>query len=142
MTPTGFIPLQDKQFLVAFAQLPEAASLDRTDSIIRQMSEIALQHPAVDSAVSFPGLSINGFTNSTNSGIVFVTLKPFEERTTPQLSGLAVASDLQQRFASIQSAFIAIFPPPPVPGLRTNGRFPLQLEDRARLRYETPYYAT
>ena len=141
-TPTGFIPLQDKQYLVAFAQLPEAASLDRTDTVIRQMSEIALQHPAVDSAVSFPGLSINGFTNSTNSGIVFVTLKPFEERTTPQLSGLAVSSDLQQKFASIQSAFIAIFPPPPVQGLGTIGGFRLQLEDRAGLGYEALYNAT
>jgi len=141
-TPTGFIPLQDKQYLVAFAQLPEAAPLDRTDTVIRQMSEIALQHPAVDSAVSFPGLSINGFTNSTNSGIVFVTLKPFEERTTPQLSGLAVASDLQQKFASIQSAFIAIFPPPPVQGLGTIGGFRLQLEDRAGLGYEALYNAT
>jgi hydrophobe/amphiphile efflux-1 (HAE1) family protein len=141
-TPTGFIPLQDKQYLVAFAQLPEAASLDRTDTVIRRMSEIALQHPAVDSAVSFPGLSINGFTNSTNSGIVFVTLKPFEERTTPQLSGLAVASDLQQKFASIQSAFIAIFPPPPVQGLGTIGGFRLQLEDRAGLGYEALYNAT
>jgi hydrophobe/amphiphile efflux-1 (HAE1) family protein len=141
-TPTGFIPLQDKQYLVAFAQLPEAASLDRTDTVIRQMSEIALQHPAVDSAVSFPGLSINGFTNSTNSGIVFVTLKPFEERTTPQLSGLVVASDLQQKFGSIQSAFIAIFPPPPVQGLGTIGGFRLQLEDRAGLGYEALYSAT
>ena len=141
-TPTGFIPLQDKQYLVAFAQLPEAASLDRTDTVIRQMSEIALQHPAVDSAVSFPGLSINGFTNSTNSGIVFVTLKPFEERTAPQLSGLAVANDLQQKFASIQSAFIAIFPPPPVQGLGTIGGFRLQLEDRAGLGYEALYAAT
>jgi hydrophobe/amphiphile efflux-1 (HAE1) family protein len=141
-TPTGFIPLQDKQYLVAFAQLPEAASLDRTDTVIRQMSEIALQHPAVDSAVSFPGLSINGFTNSTNSGIVFVTLKPFEERTTPQLSGLAVASDLQQKFGSIRSAFIAIFPPPPVQGLGTIGGFRLQLEDRAGLGYEALYNAT
>jgi multidrug efflux pump len=142
ITPTGFIPLQDKQYLVAFAQLPEAASLDRTDNVIRQMSEIALQHPAVDSAVSFPGLSINGFTNSTNSGIVFVTLKPFEERATSQLSGVAVANDLQQKFASIQSAFIAIFPPPPVQGLGTIGGFRLQLEDRAGLGYEALYHST
>jgi multidrug efflux pump len=74
VTPTGFVPLQDKQYLVAFAQLPEAASLDRTDKVIREMSEVALQNPGVDSAVAFPGLSINGFTNSTNSGIVFVIL--------------------------------------------------------------------
>jgi multidrug efflux pump len=142
VTPTGFVPLQDKQYLVAFAQLPEAASLDRTDAVIRQMSEIALQHPAAESAVAFPGLSINGFTNSTNSGIVFVTLKPFEERRTPQFSGGAVANDLQQKFASIQGAFIAIFPPPPVQGLGTIGGFRLQLEDRAGLGYEALYRAT
>jgi multidrug efflux pump len=73
---------------------------------------------------------------------VFVTLKPFEERKTAQLSGLAVANELQQKFASIQSAFIAIFPPPPVQGLGTIGGFRLQLEDRAGLGYEALYSAT
>jgi multidrug efflux pump len=141
-TPTGFIPLQDKQYLVAFAQLPEASSLDRTDAVIRQMSEIALKHPAVESAVAFPGLSINGFTNSTNSGIVFATLKPFEERNRPELGGIAVANDLQQKFGSIQGAFIAIFPPPPVQGLGTIGGFRLQLEDRAGLGFEALYKTT
>jgi hydrophobe/amphiphile efflux-1 (HAE1) family protein len=141
-TPAGFVPLQDKQYLVAFAQLPDAASLDRTDKVIRRMSEIALRHPAVESAVAFPGLSINGFTNSTNSGIVFVTLKPFEERQTADLSGNAVARQLQQSFGSIQSAFIAIFPPPPVQGLGTIGGFRMQLEDRAGLGYEAVNRAT
>ena len=141
-TPTGFIPVQDKQYLVALAQLPEAASLDRTDAVIRQISDIALQHPAVDYAVAFPGLYINGFTNSTNVGIVFVHLRPFEERTAPQLSGFAVANILQQKFASIQSAFIVIFPPPPVQGLGNIGGFQLQLEDRAGLGYEALYNAT
>ena len=141
-TPTGFIPVQDKQYLVALAQLPEAASLDRTDAVIRQMSDIALQHPAVDYAVAFPGLYINGFTNSTNVGIVFVHLRPFEERTAPRLSGFAVANVLQQKFASIQSAFIVIFPPPPVQGLGNIGGFQLQLEDRAGLGYEALYNAT
>src|SRR5580658_1439547 len=128
--PFGFIPTQDKQYLVAFAQLPGAASLDRTDAVIRQMSEIALKHPGVQSAVSFPGLSINGFTNAPNAGIVFVTLKPFEERTTKALSGGAIAQQLQAEFASIQEAYVAIFPPPPVMGLGTIGGFKLYIEDR------------
>src|SRR4030088_301098 len=96
--PGGFVPGQDKQYLIGFAQLPDGATLDRTEDVVRRMGEIVLKHPGVEHAVSFPGLSINGFTNSSNSGIVFATLKPFEERTTPQLSGLAVASDLQQKF--------------------------------------------
>src|SRR5439155_8175727 len=89
--PTGFIPQQDKQYLVAFAQLPNAATLDRTETVIRAMSDLALQQPGVESAVAFPGLSINGFTNSPNAGIVFVTLKPFAERKTAALSAGASA---------------------------------------------------
>jgi multidrug efflux pump len=75
--PTGFVPTQDKQYLVAFAQLPDAASLDRTDDVMRRMSEIAMEHPGVANAIAFPGLSINGFTVSPNSGIVFVGLDDF-----------------------------------------------------------------
>jgi multidrug efflux pump len=75
IVPAGFVPAQDKQYLVSFAQLPDAATLDRTEGVIRQMSKIALDNPNVESAVAFPGLSINGFTNSSNAGIVFVTLK-------------------------------------------------------------------
>jgi multidrug efflux pump subunit AcrB len=78
--PRGFVPSQDKGYLVAFAQLPDAATLDRTEGVIRQMSEIARKQPGVASAVAFPGLSINGFVNASNSGIVFVTLKPEEDR--------------------------------------------------------------
>jgi multidrug efflux pump len=80
LVPGGFVPAQDKQYLVGFAQLPSGASLDRTEAVIRRMGEIALKQPGVESAVAFPGLSINGFTNSSSAGIVFVTLKPFAER--------------------------------------------------------------
>src|SRR3989442_15586294 len=78
--PSGFVPAQDKQYLIGFAQLPDGATLDRTEDVIRRMNDIALKQPGVEHAVSFPGLSINGFTNSSNSGIVFTTLKPFDER--------------------------------------------------------------
>ena len=78
--PTGFVPTQDKQYLVAFAQLPDGASLDRTEAVIRRMSDIGLKQPGVRSAVAFPGLSISGFSVAPNAGIVFFTLKPFEER--------------------------------------------------------------
>jgi multidrug efflux pump len=141
-TPTGYVPGQDKQYLISFAQLPNAASLDRSEAVIREMSRIALEHPGVDSAVAFPGLNINGFTNSPSSGIVFVTLKPFDERTTPNLSAGAIAGQLGQKYASIQDAFIAIFPPPPVRGLGTIGGFRLQIQDKANLGYETLYKVT
>ena len=134
--PGGFVPGQDKQYLVGFAQLPDGATLDRTEEVIRKMSDIALKQPGVESAVAFPGLSINGFTNSSNSGIVFVTLKPFAERTTAALSGGTIAMQLNRQYAAIQEAFIAMFPPPPVAGLGTIGGFKLQIEDRTGLGYE------
>jgi multidrug efflux pump len=134
--PSGFVPAQDKQYLVGFAQLPDGATLDRTEDVIRRMSDIVLKQPGVQSAVAFPGLSINGFTNSSNSGIVFATLKPFEERKTADLSGMAIAGQLNQKFGAIKDAFIAIFPPPSVQGLGTIGGFKLQIEDRGGLGYE------
>ncbi|WP_407309153.1 efflux RND transporter permease subunit [Pseudomonas sp. nanlin1] len=141
-TPTGFVPSQDKQYLVAFAQLPDAASLDRTEDVIKRMSDIALKQPGVESAVAFPGLSINGFTNSPNNGIVFVTLKPFEERKDASLSAGAIAGALNGKFAGIQDAYMAIFPPPPVMGLGTIGGFRLQIEDRGNLGYDALYKET
>jgi len=136
VVPGGFVPGQDKQYLVSFAQLPDGATLDRTEDVIRRMSDIALKHPGVESAVAFPGLSISGFTNSSNAGIVFVTLKPFDERKSADLSGPAIAMQLNQKFAAVEEAFIAIFPPPPVMGLGTIGGFKLQIEDRTGRGYE------
>ncbi len=138
-TPTGFVPAQDKQYLVAFAQLPDAASLDRTEDVIKRMSDIAMKQPGVESAIAFPGLSINGFTNSPNNGIVFVTLKPFDERKDPSLSAGAIAGALNGKYSSIQEAYMAIFPPPPVQGLGTIGGFRLQVEDRGNLGYDELY---
>ncbi|HEX4780980.1 MAG TPA: efflux RND transporter permease subunit, partial [Usitatibacter sp.] len=94
--PQGFVPTQDKQYLIGFAQLPDGATLDRTEDVIRRMGEITLKQPGVEAAVAFPGLSINGFTNSSNAGIVFATLKPFDERRGKDLSGAAIAQQLNQ----------------------------------------------
>ncbi|MBH3338367.1 efflux RND transporter permease subunit [Pseudomonas mendocina] len=141
-TPTGFVPQQDKQYLVAFAQLPDAATLDRTESVIKRMSEIAGKYPGVENTVAFPGLSINGFTNSPNSGIVFVALKDFDLRKDDHLSANAIAAELNGQFGEIQDAYIAIFPPPPVQGLGTIGGFRLQIQDRGNLGYEELYTQT
>jgi multidrug efflux pump len=131
--PGGFVPAQDKQYLIGFAQLPDGATLDRTEDVIKRMSEITLEQPGVEHAIAFPGLSINGFTIGSNAGIVFAVLDDFENRTTPELSGGAIAMQLNQKFGAIQDAFIAMFPPPPVNGLGQTGGFKLQIEDRAGL---------
>ncbi len=141
-TPTGFVPQQDKQYLVAFAQLPDAASLDRTESVIRKMSELALKNPGIAHSVAFPGLNINGFTNSPNSGVVFFALKDFDQRKDPSLSAAAIVADMNAQYAGIQDAYIAIFPPPPVMGLGTIGGFRLQVQDRGNLGYDELYKQT
>ncbi|MFL5308201.1 MAG: efflux RND transporter permease subunit [Polyangia bacterium] len=131
--PSGFVPTQDKRYLVAFAQLPDGATLDRTTSVVRQMAEIGLKQPGISGAVEFPGLSINGMVNASNAGIIFFVLSPFEERRSKELYGPALAGTLNQKFAGIQDAFVAVFPPPPVMGLGTVGGFKMQLEDRGGL---------
>ncbi|MFP5393017.1 MAG: efflux RND transporter permease subunit [Gammaproteobacteria bacterium] len=141
MVPPGFVPAQDKQYLVGFAQLPDAASLDRTDTVIRKMSDIAAGVPGVESSVAFPGLSINGFTNAPNAGIVFITLKPFHERKGAALSGGAIAQEVNKRLGAIQDAFIMVFPPPPVNGLGTIGGFKMMVEDRGNVGFDELYKA-
>ncbi|WP_445941156.1 multidrug efflux RND transporter permease subunit, partial [Pseudomonas sp.] len=141
-TPSGFVPAQDKQYLVAFAQLPDAATLDRTEEVMKKMSEIAGKHPGVANTIAFPGLSINGFTNSPNSGIVFVALKDFDQRKDESMSAGAIAAELNGQFSGIQEAYLAIFPPPPVQGLGTIGGFRLQVQDRGNLGYDELYVQT
>ena len=136
LVPGGFVPAQDKGYLISFAQLPPGATLDRTEKVMRDMANIAMEQEGVQGAVQFPGLSINGFINSPSAGIVFVTLDDFDERKAPHLSGFAIAGQLQQKFGQLDEAFIAIFPPPPVRGLGNVGGFKLQIQDRANLGFE------
>jgi multidrug efflux pump len=140
--PTGFVPTQDKQYLIAFAQLPDGASLDRSDAVMRQMGEIGMKHPGVESAVQFPGLSISGFSVAPNAGIVFFCLKDFDERQSPELTGPAIAEALNAQFAGIQEAFILTVMPPPVNGIGQIGGFKMFVEDRAGLGYDALYQNT
>ena len=130
VVPPGFVPMQDKYYLVGIAQLPNSASLDRTDEVVKQMSKIALAEPGVESVVAFPGLSINGFVNVPNAAVMFVMLDPFKDRASPDLAATAIAGRLQAKFAGIQDGFLGVFPPPPVPGLGATGGFKMQIEDR------------
>ena len=141
VVPSGFIPSQDKQYLIGFAQLPDGASLDRTERVLRQMTDIALATPGVDNAVGFPGLSINGFMNAPNAALMFVGLDEFDARRSPDLSGPAINGRINMQMGAIQDAFIAFFTPPPVDGLGAIGGFKLQLEDQAGLGDEAMYQA-
>jgi multidrug efflux pump len=133
--PGGFVPAQDKDYLVSIVQLPSGSSLERTEQAVREMSDIALKQPGVTRVTSFPGLSVNGFVNSSSSGLVFAILKPSRLRGADETAD-KIAAALNAKAAGIKGAVIATFPPPPVQGLGTIGGFKLQLEDRGALGYE------
>lgn len=130
--PTGFVPAQDKYYLVGIVQLPPGSALDRTEAVAREVTKIALAQPGVESVVAFPGISINGFVNSPSAAVVFTMLDPFEKRRDPSLAAGAIAGALNGKFRAVDEAFVAMFPPPPVPGLGASGGFKLQLQDRAQ----------
>ncbi|GEN08330.1 gold/copper resistance efflux pump [Myxococcus fulvus] len=140
--PAGFVPMQDKYYLVGLAQLPPASSLERTDAVVKKMSELMLAEKGVANVVAFSGISINGFVNSPNSAVVFAILDDFEKRQSPELSAGAIAGKLQGKLAGVQEGFAAIFPPPPVPGMGSTAGFKLQVEDRAGLGSQALYEAT
>jgi len=136
VVPGGFVPIQDKAYLVMYAQLPAGATLDRTEDVAHQMSTIALNTPGVTDAFIYPGLSLNGSTSSSSAVIGHVILKPNAERKSKEQSADAIAAELNRRFASIKEAAPVVFAAPPVMGLGTLGGFKLQIEDKGSLGYD------
>ncbi len=129
--PVGFIPEQDKGYLVLNAQLPDGAALDRTDAVVREMSKLAREDDGVAHTLDLPGYSAVLGTNISNVGGMFVILKPFEERAgKPELSAPEVIKRLRQKFNAITAARVGVFGAPPVEGLGSTGGFKLQVQDR------------
>jgi len=128
--PTGFVPAQDLGYFITAIQLPDGASLERTDAVVRRASEIIMDTPGIRFAVAFAGFSGATRANASNAGAIFVGPLPFEERTHGPTAG-ELLHTLQQRLSEIQDAQIFVIPPPPVRGLGTAGGFKLLVEDRA-----------
>ncbi|KGM55767.1 transporter [Lysobacter daejeonensis GH1-9] len=130
--PAGFIPEQDKLYLIAGVKMPEGASIERTDAVLKQMAKIAKGVEGVQNEVAFPGLNPLQFTNTPNNGVVFFTLKPFSERSR---TAEEITAELNQKFAGIQEGFTFAFMPPPIQGLGNGSGWSLFVEDRTRLGY-------
>ena len=128
--PTGFIPQQDKGYIAMMAQLPDAASLERTGKVIDELSKIARSTPGVRATIDLAGLSPISLTASPNAGTIFVILDDFRGRMKKGLTGDHIVMDLRRRSAGIQEAFVGVFPPPAVNGLGIVGGFKLQVQDR------------
>ena len=130
-TPQGFIPQQDRTYLIVVAQLPPGSSLARTDAVVRRAIDLALDTPGVGHAFSLVGFSAATFTNAPNAGAIFVILDPFEKRAgNPKLSAPAIQGALFARFSAIKEAFMVVVAPPPVAGIGNAGGFRMMVEDR------------
>ncbi len=129
--PTGFIPEQDKGYLVVNAMLPDGASLERTEDVMSRIDDLVRATPGVRHTIRVPGYSILTSNNISNVGGMFVILAPFDERVAGDMSAPAIAAKLRERFREVQDAVVVAFGAPPVDGLGNTGGFKLQVQDRA-----------
>jgi len=130
--PGGFIPTQDKMYLIAGVKLPEGASIERTDALLRKVTDIAMNTEGVAHAIAFPGLNALQFTNTPNTGVVFLPLKPFSER---HRSALEINAEINQKISSLGEGLTFAFMPPPILGLGNGNGYQLFIEDRGNLGY-------
>ena len=129
---SGFIPVQDKAYLFGIVQLPAGATIDRTEKVIREMSDLALATEGIESAVAFPGLNGLQFTNTPNQGVIFFGLDPFHKRTR---QAKAIVDEINGKFSGIQDGFAFALLPPPVLGLGNGNGYSLMIQDRAGAGY-------
>ncbi|HYG06392.1 MAG TPA: multidrug efflux RND transporter permease subunit [Stenotrophomonas sp.] len=130
LVPAGFIPVQDKGFLIAGVKLPEGASIARTDALLSRVSEIALHTDGVAHAMAFPGLNALQFTNTPNTGAAFYPLAPFDQRTR---TASQINAQINQEISGLQDGLTFSFLPPPILGLGGGSGYQLFVEDRANL---------
>src|SRR4029077_19152639 len=127
--PSGFIPIQDKGYLIADVRLPDSASLERTVEAVAKVEQIARETPGVGHIVSIPGQSFVLNANSSNYAGVFIPLKPFHERKDAELSGEAILKRLRARLArEVPEARVLVFGAPAVRGLGNAGGFKLMVK--------------
>src|SRR6185436_5515745 len=136
IVPTGFIPTQDQGYLIVFAQLPEGASLERSQKIITQAGEIARTIPGIRHTVEFPGYNLLVGANLPNAGTMFVGLHEFSQRKAASESASSLIAQLNARYAELRDARIVVLAPPPVRGLGSSAGFKMMIQDRADLGLE------
>ncbi len=137
-TPTGFIPAQDKGYLLVNVQLPDSSSVQRTEAVMAKLDQLIRDIPGVSHTVAISGQSLLLSANAPNYGSMNVMLAPFEERRGPGLSGEEIADQIR-RIARrhIRDAAVGVVGPPPVDGLGTSGGFKVMIEDRGPLGLQT-----
>src|SRR3954447_13750313 len=128
--PGGFIPQSDQGYAIIAIQLPEGASLERTDAVVQRAAGAARAVPGVAHTVGIAGFSGASFSAASNAGAIFVIFKPFDERTGSDQGATTIIREIQKRLVGIQEAFSIAILPPPVPGIGQGGGFRMQVQDR------------
>ena len=129
--PTGFLPTEDQGYLLVSVQLPDAASQQRTQEVMKRMDGMLAKTPGVADWITIGGLSLLDFSSAPNAGTLFVTLEPWDERLATGQSLDAIMNQLRMQFGQIQDAIAFPFAPPAIRGLGVRGGFQMQVEDRA-----------
>ena len=130
--PSGFVPEEDQGYLLVNALLPDAASLERTDAVMRKVETVLREHHAIEGFNTISGFSLLTGAYSSNMGFFFVQLKPWHDRHGPEDHAFQVVRTLNQSFAqAIPEAGVVAFGPPAIPGLGTGAGFTMQLQDRS-----------
>ncbi len=129
--PTGFLPIEDQGFMYLNVQLPNAASLQRTDEVCKKIEAILKETPGVQYATTVVGYSLLSTVNTTYNGFTFVTLAPWHERHKPEEQLLAIFKNINAKLGALSEAQAFVFPPPAIPGVGTSGGVSMVLEDRA-----------
>jgi multidrug efflux pump len=129
--PSGFLPEEDQGYIYLALQLPDAASLERTDAASRKIEEILSKIPGVQYTTSVVGFSLLSLVQNTYSAFFFVTFKPWSERTKPEEKYEAIKANINKQLAGLTEGIAFAFPPPAIPGVGTSGGFQFILEDRA-----------
>ena len=129
-TPQGFIPAQDRGYVIVSVQLPGAASLTRTTEIVREIEKIALDTPGIIRVAAFAGFSGATRTQASNSAALFPVFEDPEERVKKGLTAASITGELRKRLSGLEGAFIIVIPPPAVPGIGTGGGFTMRIQDR------------
>ncbi|MHC9083719.1 efflux RND transporter permease subunit [Luteimonas sp. RIT-PG2_3] len=132
VVPAGFIPLQDKQYLIAAVKLPEGSSIARTDALLKKVTDVAMATDGVQHAIAFPGLNAVQFTNTPNTGVAFLPLKPFNERSR---SAVEITAEINQKIGGFQEGFTFALMPPPILGLGNGAGYQMFIQDRGNLGY-------
>jgi multidrug efflux pump len=139
---TGFIPDQDIGYLAVIVMLPPGSSLERTDQVVREVNDIALNTPGVEHTSPAAGYDVTTATVAPNVGTVFTSLPSLYGHHVPGISAATMVQTLRQRLSVVKDANVVVIQPPPVQGLGSAGGFKLMLEDRGGLGAEALSKAT